>query len=190
MAKVSLRDLQSAEAQYDVAIARSDIEIARDEVKAIAATANLSADFETAAADERANADRFRIGAIGVALFAIVTSIAVYLIDKDASWQNHAIKGVLFWPLYGIAIYLSIEARDHRLYARRAREWQVRLNTVRSYTDELPLEERVRIRTEFGLVVFKEPAPLEPGESMGDAIGYLRQLADILRKPVDPRRLD
>lgn len=147
---------------------------------------NLSAEFKDVADKEENQANIFR--GLAIAMFPIALAVAVYIVGKysKAVWSNELIRLAIDIPILAAAFYFSAEAKDHRINARKARELQVRLATVRSYTEELPETERNQIRTALGLAVYREPASSLGAQSMSELTdGMLKRIAEIVKAARD-----
>lgn len=100
----------------------------------------------------------------------------------DFEWSSQLFKLLIAIPGLLLAWYLGSEARNHRDNGRRAREWQIRLNTIRTYTAELPEEQRYHIRTEMGLAVFKEPSSIGmPDSAIEASRKMMTELTDLVK---------
>lgn len=164
---------------------RMENELIRGEVAALAgqaSTASLSADFSSYADSEFKQANWFRGLAIAlmVGVVGYTSWFTVHLAEFE--WSSQLFKLLIAVPGLLLAWYLGSEARNHRDNGRRAREWQIRLNTIRTYTAELPEEQRYQIRTEMGLAIFKEPASIGmPDNAIQASRKMMTELTDLVK---------
>ncbi|QNK82584.1 hypothetical protein [Nakamurella sp. PAMC28650] len=154
-------------------------EIAREganEASAAAITAKIAANeagldtifrnYREIADDELKSAKYFRIAAI--ALFVLSVAGACWIVYSALGKGNDSVatdltRLTVTIPLLALALYLAHEANGHRTVARRAREFQVRLQTVGAYSEFLSDDERLAIRAEVGRSVLTGPAMLGVG---------------------------
>jgi hypothetical protein len=173
-----LERLQTIEIRGSADVVLSDLK----QVAAEASEVSLSTDFAQYAASEYKQADIFRYLTIGTLVAAFGFTAWLAFTESEFSWTHVILKVLLDVPILAAAYYFSSESRDHRTNGRRAREWQVRLNTIRAYTAELPDEPRIRIRTEMGLAVFREPPMLGLPDSLADVNSKLvAQVVDVIK---------
>lgn len=179
---------QEAHAVYNQIAAlenRMETELIRGDVAALAgqaSTASLSADFSSYADSEFKQANWFRGLAIAL-MVGVVAYTAWFTVHLgEFEWSSQLFKLLIAIPGLLLAWYLGSEARNHRDNGRRAREWQIRLNTIRTYTAELPEEQRYQIRTEMGLAIFKEPGSIGmPDNAIEASRKMMTELTDLVK---------
>lgn len=177
----------ASEARREVSRIKADIDQVVQSAS-IAATGQLSKDFKSLADREQFQADLFRGLATAALLVTLGITLFVALTESHFTWREQVWKIAIDLPLILIAYYFSAESRDHRLNSRHAREIEVRLNTIRAYTDDMNAVDRESIRVAMGQAIFRDPVQLGKGDDIGTAGDALaKQLAQILQTKENDR---
>jgi len=153
-AKRQIGELQEAR----LAEVRDEVDSVVAHVKEAAGTVastSLGDFFDSYASAQSRTANWLRFGVI--LLLVVVASIAGFVVFQDQGggiWTEELARVAVTSPLILLAVYLSRESSRHRAAGDRARELEVRLKTVRAYTDELNDSDRTEIRALLGKRIF------------------------------------
>ncbi|MDX6284348.1 MAG: hypothetical protein QOH03_5419 [Kribbellaceae bacterium] len=146
-----LQEARVAEVREEVDTVAAHVREAAGEV----ASTSLGSYFDTYASNQSRSANWLRLGVI--LLLLVVASVAGIVVFKDRAggvWTEELARIAVTSPLILLAIYLSRESSRHRAAGDQARELEVRLKTVRAYTDELDGSDRNEIRALLGRRIF------------------------------------
>lgn len=131
---------------------------------------------------ENRQADLFRGLAVAALVVAVIVAGVLAATESNLSWGNAVTEAIIDVPLLAATYYFSSESRDHRGYARRAREWSVRFNTIVAYTSNLTTEAAALLLADFGSALYREPTLLAASATLGDAQGQLlEQIANLVK---------
>ncbi|WP_433504876.1 hypothetical protein ACQP04_35915 [Pseudonocardia halophobica] len=176
----------------------SETEAARDAAvnastsarKAAGATAagSLASHFADHATEQKASADRLRIGASAL---LIVISIFAGVVVFRAELTNRAditelAKVAITLPLAALAAYLGREASRHRRAADWSRQLEIQLRTLDAFIAPMSDQEQNRQRVELGRRVFgasdvKEAEKDNSPALISDAATLLSSVANMMR---------
>lgn len=157
--------------------------IASREAAGTTADITLGSYYGSIASEESASAKSFRRGAIaclviGVAIAAWIA--AVIITDHEEGVSSQLFKLAACLPVLGVAFYLSHESTSHRMVARRAKEVEVRLQTMEAFLAPLERDQKIILRVKVGESILSGPLNLSAGtdKQAVDAQAIIEKLID------------
>jgi hypothetical protein len=125
------------------------------EAAGLVGTGELAKHFTAYSTRERQTADRLRVASVAIAVIVSgLAALSYFLGAVPLSLPQELSKAAIGLPLVALALYLGRESSRHRHHASEAASIQIRLQTVRAYTDEMPSSAKNDIRAELGRRIF------------------------------------
>jgi hypothetical protein len=116
----------------------------------------LASEYSKSAADEKRLADNFRMASI--VFIVVITALFIKVLFETASYgiqiESSLVK-VILGVLLGIpAAFFAKESNKHRLRQNALHQVSLELNTISPFLEDLPLEEKIKIKTNFANKIF------------------------------------
>jgi hypothetical protein len=141
----------------EAAAAAAESAEAAAESAGLAGTSKLAEAFTQFAAQETLVERVWRSVSIGVLTGSAIAAYFHLAAVPSLDWIEVARRLALGIPIGTLFFVANHEASVHRTHALWLRHVQVQLQTIRAFTDELPIPQRADLRARFGYVVFSGP---------------------------------